>query len=232
MPATFDIPGRDDVRLLVTDRHDGDFSPMHVHPDRLESSRRVVVDLPWTQLREDHGTNVVLVRHPGQHDGADGDALLTDVPHAVLGVWAGDCAPVCLVGDSWVGVVHAGWRGLRDGVVEAACHAFRERGDVVHHAVIGPRIGPCCYEFGENDLDVMADRFGQGIRSHDRRGMPALDVSECVSAAVAIAAGSDVAVRDLGICTGCDDRFFSHRTRGESGRHVMAVWIEPVGVSS
>lgn len=228
MPATIDIPGRDDVRLIVTNRHDGDFSPVHVPHPLLESRRRLVADLPWTQLREDHGIVVVAVESPGEHDGAEGDALVTDVPDAVLGVWTGDCAPVCLVGDSNVAAVHAGWRGLRDGVLEAACRSFDERGDTVRRAVIGPRIGRCCNEFGEQDLDVMVRRFGEGVRSRDRRGMPALDVSQCVTAAIALATGRDVEVHDLDICTGCDDRFFSHRTRRESGRQVMAVWIDPM----
>ena len=227
MPATCDIPGRDDLRVVVTDRRDGDFHPTHVEAVVLAARRRDVADHPWTQLREDHGCIVVEVDSPGAHDGSDGDVLLTRTPGAVLGVWVGDCAPVCLVGDDWVAVVHAGWRGVRDGVLEAACRALFDRGDTVRHALIGPRIGPCCYEFGRDDLDDMVRRFGRGASGRDSHGRPALDVSYCVSAAIRDAVGVDVVVRDMDRCTGCDDRYFSHRARRESGRHVMAVWIEP-----
>lgn len=227
MPAPIAVPGRDDVRVVVSHRLDGDFNLKRVPADELVRRRRQLVDLPWTQLQEEHGTDCVVVEYPGAADGDNGDVLATAVPGTVLGVWTGDCAPVCLVGDRAIVVVHAGWRGLRDGVLEAAVDAMARMGDVVRSAVIGPHIGPCCYEFGRTDLDEMKRLFGPGVESLDSHGRPALDVEACITAGLRASVGRDVTAHIDPACTGCDDSlFFSHRRRGEVERHVMAVWIE------
>ena len=181
---------------------------------------------PWTQLTEDHGVDVRSVDVAGEHDGASGDILLTNVDDAVLGMWVGDCAPVVLVGQRSVAGVHAGWRGLRDGVLDRAIEAMNDAGDDPCVAVVGAHIGPCCYEFGESDLTVMESRFGPTVRSIDSRGRAALDVGACIRAGFATLKPA-MSVIECGLCTGCrGDLFHSHRVRRESERHVLAVWIE------
>jgi copper oxidase (laccase) domain-containing protein len=210
------------ARVRGTDRSHGTFHLDDVSPAELERRRRAVVDLPWTLLDEVHGTTVRVVTSPGEHDRREGDALVTQRAGLVLGVWVGDCAPVALVaGDGTLGAVHAGWRGLRDGVLSAAADAMRALGASAITAVLGACIGPCCYEFGEEDLADLTTRFGPSVRARTTAGAPSLDVPAAVRAALA-----PIPVRQLGSCAACDPRYWSHRARGDRGRHALAVWRE------
>ncbi len=188
----------------------------------LEARRRRFVDLPWTMLDEHHGTTTVRVDRPGAGDGERGDIAVTDLDDAVLGCWVGDCAPVVLVGaERSFAVAHAGWRGLAEGVVERAVAAL---GEPLAAAVLGPVIGPCCYEFGGADLRRVARGVESDVATVAGRtldGRVALDVP----AAVAVACGRHgVIVERIGGCTGCSYPGFSHRVRRDPQRHVVAVW--------
>lgn len=212
------------VRVRCSTRHDGDFHRERVPFDELERRRRLLVDRPWTMLDEHHGVTVRDVTFPGEFDGATGDVLVTGVPGAVLGCWVADCAPVVLVGsDERVAVAHAGWRGLAAGVLDVAVEAL---GEPLDRVVLGPVIGPCCYEFGADDLERVAVGVGLGpdeVRGRTGDGRPALDVPGAVSA-FARRWGAPVSV--IGGCTGCGYPGYSHRVRRDLERHVVAVWSE------
>ena len=215
------------VNVRCSSRADGDFHRTAVPVEVLELRRRRLVDLPWTQLDEVHGTALIRVDAPGMGDGQQGDIALTDLDDVVLGCWVGDCAPIVLVGEtSAFCVVHAGWRGLAAGVVRVALAAFPEP---VVAAVLGPTIGPCCYEFGSADLEAVARGIGcdpSQITGSTSSGQLALDVGAGVEAAC-----GDLALVRIGGCTGCDYPGFSHRVRRDPQRHVLAAW-RPSGVPS
>lgn len=220
------------VHVRCSVRDDGDFHRVDVPADVLEARRRSFVDLPWTMLDEHHGVEVREVHRPGDHDGAPGDVLVTGVPDAVLGCWVGDCAPVVLVGrHARVAVAHAGWRGLASGVLEVALAALDEP---LQRVVLGPTIGPCCYEFGVGELDRVAEGLRLPVDAISGRtddGRLALDVPTAVARALARSTARSVErsgaplVR-LGACTGCTYPGFSHRVRNDPERHVVAVWQE------
>ena len=209
-------------RIRCSTRSDGDFHLTDVPFDELEARRRRFVDLPWTMLDEHHGTTVVRVDRPGHHDGARGDVAITDRPGAVLGCWVGDCAPVVLMGAQHeFAVVHAGWRGLAAGIIDRAVEAFTEP---VVGAALGPSIGPCCYEFGPDDLAAVAQGVGADpveVAGRTRDGEVALDVPAAV---VAACARHGIPVDRLAGCTGCTFPGYSHRVRRDRGRHVVAAW--------
>jgi hypothetical protein len=118
-------------------------------------------------------------------------------------------------------VVHAGWRGLSAGVIDVAFDAV---GEPVVAAYLGPCIGPCCYEFGGDDLEAVARGVHAdpaaltALTSWDVR---ALDVAAAVDAACA---ARGVTAERVGACTGCTYPGFSHRMRAEPQRHAMAAW--------
>jgi YfiH family protein len=184
-----------------------------------------VVDLPWTWLRQVHRARVVTVRHPGDAAGEAADAAVTSVPGAALAVHTADCAPVVLVADGVVGVAHAGWKGLVEGVIPAAVDAMRALGAGDVDAVLGPCIHAECYEFGAGDLAAVAAMLGDGVRGVTQAGRPALDVPAAVRAAAAQAGVRRV--DDVDLCTSCDaTRWFSHRARAETGRQAAVAWLE------
>jgi polyphenol oxidase len=177
-----------------------------------------------------HGSEVVVVGDTGEPPAAGrvrcagrADALLSTSPATALAVLVADCAPVALASEEGVfGVVHAGWRGLRAGVVERAVAAMHELGATAVSAVRGPCIRPCCYGFSEPDLAALAERFGAAVRGHTTSGACALDLPASVSAALAETGAAEG--RGIDDCTACSGGYFSHRARADAGRQALLVW--------
>jgi YfiH family protein len=182
--------------------------------------------VPCTWLEQVHGADVVVVREPGAAAGSFADAAVTDRPGCSLVVRTADCAPVALLADGVVGIVHAGWRGLLGGVVEAAVAAMGELGAVSGvRAVIGPCIRAGCYEFDAPERDLVAGRLGPSVLATTMWGTPALDLAAAACAALGAAGVDDTEL--AGGCTACDDTWFSHRARREAARQASFVWLEP-----
>ena len=153
---------------------------------------------------------VPYLRPPEDPPEADGHA--TDAVGLAPLVLVADCLPVALSGQRGVAMLHCGWRGLAGGIVEAG---VRETGATT--AAIGPGIGPCCFEVGE---EVLAEFEGLGDGITDGR---TLDLAEVVVRQLATAGVTSIDRADL--CTSCnEDLFFSHRRdRGETGRQAGMV---------
>ena len=216
--------GRTDVRALTTARFDGDLAVDD--PDGgLAARRSTITGLPWSWLRQVHGSAVVTVGDDPV-EGIEADALVTAMAGRVLAIQTADCGPVALVSrEGPVGAVHAGWRGVEAGVLPAAVAALRSLGATDVEAWLGPCIGPRAYEFGAVDLDRLVDRFGANLRAVTDAGTPALDLRAAIRASLAEV---DVVLVDSAVpCTATETRYFSHRARGEAERHALVVWIEP-----
>lgn len=213
------------VRSSFSERGDGDLC-IDADPAELTLRRQVVAPGEWTWLRQVHGGRVVEVAEPGDHAGAEADAAVTATPGAVLAVHTADCAPVLLASADGgvVGAAHAGWRGVVCGVLEETVAAMARLGATGISARVGPHIRARCYEFGADELDLVADRYGDAVRATTGWGTPALDVTAAVRAALR---ALDVTVVDLGGCTACEpDRLWSHRARSDRGRMAATIAID------
>jgi purine-nucleoside/S-methyl-5'-thioadenosine phosphorylase / adenosine deaminase len=140
--------------------------------------------------------------------GAPGDGLWTDEPGIPMLALGADCALIAMArtngSEPALAVLHAGWKGLLAGIVESAAQIL---GPGVA-AVVGPTIGPCCYEVGEEVARPFRARFGDGIVT-DRK----LDLWTAAEQA-ALDAGATTVER-LDLCTRCNaDLFFSERRTG------------------
>jgi hypothetical protein len=166
----------------------------------------------------------VLIVGEGPDDwGREGDGLVASSPSVGLAVLTADCASIALGSPEGVfAAVHAGWRGLTGGVVEAAAAAMRDLGATTLYAALGPTIHPECYPFSEADLATVAARYGDGVRAVASTGQPALDLPGAV--AVAFQRAGILAVPGLDACTACDHRYFSHRRQAEPERQALVVW--------
>lgn len=211
------LPSGRQARITITQRIDGD---MAVDAPGVERRRAAITGgRPWSWLHQVHGADVMRVHRPGDHAGDVGDALITDRADAPIAVQVADCVPVVVAGHDSVAVMHAGWRGLMAGVVEATLAA--EDGPVAW-AVLGPCIRPHAYEFGAAELDLVVARFGPAVRAETATRTAALDVAAAARHALD---GSGVGVvEDLGLDTS-DDQWFSHRVRAEPGRQAVVAWI-------
>lgn len=212
-----------EVCYRFTDVTDGDLARSEPAQD-LARRRAAIVDLPWTSLSQVHGVDVVTVSSPGQHDGAPADAAVTATPGVALSVRTADCAPVLLVAPDAFGVVHAGWRGLRSGVISAAVDALGALGHPPVSAVLGPCIRARCYEFDDPARHQVADVLGTSVLAATAWGTPALDLAAGV---VAACEALGLPVDDAGTCTACSPRHWSHRARSDSGRQALVAWMEP-----
>ena len=148
------------------------------------------------------------------------DGLWTDRPQRTMVLLTADCFPVALARTSAparLAVLHVGWRGLLAGIVEAGVAALGENGVT---AAIGPGIGVCCYEVGDEVATPFRDEFGDDVVTDGR-----LDVGLAVERALRRAGCTSV--ERNGPCTSCRaDLFFSHRRdRGRTGRQGVIAYI-------
>ena len=150
---------------------------------------------------------------PGAADPPERDGHVTAASDLAPLVFVADCLPVALAGPGGVAMLHCGWRPLAAGIVERGVEAVGATA-----AAIGPGIGPCCYEVGE---EVLA-RFlplGEGIA--DGR---MLDLPEAARRLLERAGVTEV--ESAGLCTMCEaELFYSHRREGpKTGRQGGLVW--------
>jgi YfiH family protein len=176
-------------------------------------------------LRQRHGSAVVEAgpAAPGAYLDAsvawpEGDALVTAEPGLPLIAHGADCLTAALVapGGARLAVAHAGWRGLVDGVLEAAAG----RVGPGFSALVGPGAGACCYAVGDDVAARLRARFGDDVVADGRA-----DLTAC--ARRALERGGAAAVASAGLCTICDaERFHSHRRDGEgSGRQAVIAYL-------
>lgn len=164
-------------------------------------------------------------RNPGAVAEVDGQVVAE--PGIAALVFVADCLPVALRGPGGVAMLHCGWRGLAGGIVAAGAAAVGAT-----DAAIGPGIGPCCYEVGEEVLGAFSG-LGEGIATAapspgDGVGVstrPRLDLPE-VARRLLAEAGVE-RVRSAGLCTSCErELFFSHRRdAGRTGRQAGLAWL-------
>ena len=228
------------VLVAFTERTGGHSSPPHrslnlgFHtgddPARVRRNRETVVaDLgipPFATARQVHGARWQTVGPERAGAGfadpsgaiAGTDALVVRAPRVPVAVLGADCVPILLAGPRAAVAVHAGWRGVAAGILERALAAAGG----ARAAAVGPAIGPCHYEVGP-EVVAAVDR-GTGGRAVTRQGgaRPQLDLPATVATVL-----RDAGVRSVdlaGLCTAChEDRFFSHRRDGRTGRQAMVA---------
>ena len=167
----------------------------------------------------------------------EADALITDVPGAVLTVFSADCLPILLYDPvrRAVGAVHAGWRGTASGIAARAVQAMvRLYGcaprDIL--AAIGPGIGPCCFETHDDVPSAMVQRLGEDILSHCAplaHGKFSVDLKGIIHWQLTQAGLADGHVDTLSLCTACHpELYWSHRKMGDQrGNHAAMLQLLP-----
>ena len=188
-------------------------------PEKVEENQRLACDalgLPYDHLafnRQVHSPTVHRAG-PGMR-GEPGDGLWTDEPRVPLLAMSADCLPVVVVrveGPPALAVLHAGWRGLSEGVVVEGVKALRAESAHRLAAVIGPAIGPCCYDVGAE----VSSLFDEDLTVDGK-----LDLWSAAERALRAAGVERVERVDL--CTrDYPELFFSHRRDGRA-RGVQGV---------
>lgn len=176
-------------------------------------------------LKQVHGANVV--RAEDVTDAQEADAVITARDDLLITIQTADCVPVLLHDrrTGALGAVHAGWRGLAQRVATAALRAmtdaFGTRAPDVD-AVVGPAIGPCCFEVGDEVLVALEGATpGAGERAGTTaRGRPTVNLWQATARELRAAGVSAERVLTLALCTHCHPELFPsfRRDGGSAGR--------------
>lgn len=200
--------------------HVGD-QPEHVAENRrlLAQALQLPAEPVWlTQL---HGCHIVDAATP---DTLEADGSWTGQPGIVCAVMTADCLPIllCDLAGRKIAAVHAGWRGLASGVIEAAVAALQPAELM---AWLGPAIGPDAFEVGPEVRDIFMQRhssYGEAFRpgSGDRW------LADLYQLARLILEGRGIGrIYGGGLCTASDPQhFYSHRRDGRTGRMATLIW--------
>lgn len=214
----------------------------------LENRRRLAAALgiPADRLvksKQVHGVETAVIDHAAVSMGVLGqgdaplvaDGLLTAEPDVYLFMTFADCVPVLLHDPvaGWVGLVHAGWKGTVDGAVrEALLKAqvvYGSRPEDVQVG-IGPSIGPCCYEVGEDVAEAARRALPAWPQLLVRRdGRLYLDLWQANARQLEALGVPAANVEVSGYCSSCrSDLFFSHRKeKGKTGRMGAVIGLRP-----
>lgn len=190
--------------------------------NRLAVSRALGISAEWACAHQVHGSRTVranagtassLSRH-------EADAIVTSDSSLPLAVLVADCLPIALVGQDSSSVVHAGWRGLCSGVIESALAAV---GEAAPRAWIGPSVGPCHYQVGREVIDRFRAAYPESPKFWKTTDDGNFFDLPAAGRWVLRTAGAVVEDHQP-VCTVCDERFFSYRRDGTTGRQAVLVW--------
>ena len=236
-----DWPAPEHVKALITTRrggcsqtpYDGMNLADHVgdDPERVSNNRALLrqkFNLPaepnW--LQQVHGCQVAACGSSAAP--VEADAVVAEQPGQVCAVMTADCLPLLICNDSGsrVAAVHAGWRGLAAGVIEAALDRFDEPGESLL-VWLGPAIGPDRFEVGDDVRELFLNS-GQAHETAFKPGAPGRWLADIYQLArvrlmernIGFVGGGDY-------CTVTDEkRFFSYRRDGSTGRMASLIWID------
>ena len=243
----------DGVHALMTTRRGGVstgvFDSMNLRDGLGDNATAVVqnqarlaaaVGAPLVRLNQVHGVRVVRLTAADAAPGApqhDADACVTTEPRVVCSIQVADCLPLLLAAPGAVAAVHAGWRGLAAGVLEATLAALCEvsgcRPDRAE-VWLGPCIGPRRFEVGADvlqafgvdpataqapDAEAPVPRFVPLTANKWLADLPGLARDRLAACGVEAVSGGTW-------CTASDaSRFFSFRRDGVTGRMAAAIWL-------
>jgi YfiH family protein len=167
----------------------------------------------WAFVAQVHGDGVIRADAAGWL--GEADALYTTRPGIAVAVATADCVPVVIEGIGFVAVIHAGWRGVAGGVVAATLRSLSGEGLVPQRAAVGPAIGPCCYEVGDEVLAAFP-----GHAATTTWGSPSVDLPGAVRTQL-----GDLPVWVSDRCTRTDPELFSYRSDRTPHRQVSVAGL-------
>ena len=203
---------------------------LHVEDDPLsvEKNRQQLVELLhlpgepiW--LQQTHSTHCIIAE---ETDNRDADASITRYSKHPLAILTADCLPItlCSKQGNEIAAIHAGWRGLFNGIVESTISKMNNKPEDLM-AWIGPAICQKCYEVGDevyesftNKLSISRDAF-KAVNSKWLANLP--QIAEMVLNSQGVQA-----VYQSNLCTfELKNEFYSYRRQAKTGRIATLIWF-------
>ncbi len=164
-----------------------------------------------------HSTRVLLIDDfitpPPECDG-----FITTKANLPLAIMSADCFGVLLFDSTnhIIAALHAGRAGATQGIVKKALKMMRSLGAKEIEAILSPGIHQCCYEISAEMASQYPKRFIKNGRFLDIKQIIYEDLQR----------GGVESIKDYNICTCCDERYYSYRREGVTGRFVSIIWME------
>lgn len=183
-------------------------------------------------MKQVHGDHIAEVKDRNMKEAGEADGMVTEEPEAFLGVLTADCVPILFVAPERrrVAAVHAGWRGTLAGIAAKMVHRFKQDYGIAPdeiEAALGPAIGDCCYEVGEDVTSPLIEKWGNCAFSsmQERNGKTFLDLRLLNRAILEQTGVPSEQIFEIGPCTSCarDDFFSYRRERKETGRQISFI---------
>ncbi|WP_041366710.1 peptidoglycan editing factor PgeF [Methylophaga frappieri] len=206
--------------------HVGDL-PQHVQHNR--HSLQINADLPNTPmwLQQTHSCTVIESRD--WRSGIEADAIITSQTNQVCAILTADCLPILLSHrhGKQVAAIHAGWRGLANGIVEQTLTQLNHPASDFY-AWLGPAIGPAAFEVGDEvrNIFIAHNATAKAAFKANRPGHHLADIYQLARYRLRAAGVSHIYGGQA--CTlGSPEQFFSYRRDGVTGRMASLIWITP-----
>ena len=183
---------------------------------------------PIMKLKQVHSGIVVEIRDTSAaSDAIEADAAITKMRGVMLAVQTADCVPI-LISDlrrTVVAAIHAGWRGTAARIVETTVLRLMMEFSVDPKdllASIGPHIGVCCYEVGEDVVTAIASPAA--VEHQLEWAKPHLNLATANRQQLLDAGISEGHIEISSLCTRCrGDLLYSYRREGTKTGHMLSV---------
>lgn len=207
--------------------HVGD-QPEAVAKNRTILQQTYAVDLNWSWLNQQHTTNVLHFNQACLNQ-TPADAVWSDQPNQVCVVMTADCLPILITNQaaSMVCAVHAGWRGLADGILSKTLEALPEQ---PHNLIawIGPAISQAHFEVGQDVVEAFV------VQEPSLRYFFKPSRTESAKFYADLAGIAQYQLKQLGLgqihlsghCSYAESAdFYSYRRDGQTGRMATVIWL-------
>jgi YfiH family protein len=183
-------------------------------------------------MKQVHGDHIVEITDNNIKEAGEADGMVTATRDGYLGVLTADCVPVLFVVPQRkiAAVVHAGWRGTLAGIAAKMVRLLETKYSISPdqvQAALGPAIGACCYEIGEDVAEPLLERWGEVAQPslQARDGKKFLDLRSLNRAMLERAQVPAKQIFSIGPCTSCaTNDFFSYRRENkETGRQISFI---------
>ncbi len=180
-----------------------------------------------------HGSRIRIIKEDNISVAEEGDGLITNLIKVPLLVFVADCVSIGIIDlkKKVIGVAHAGWRGtyeeIGEKLIQKMCEQFySERKDMV--AVIGPSIGPCCYEVGYDVIQKFNNKFTNIKESFYiiREGRYFLNLWKLNEYSLVRNGIKKEEIINLNLCTYCNKNLFHSYRRDEGTGKRMGLILE------
>lgn len=204
------------LNIVYTEKSDGNM--------RLpENRKKVLSHFGFSSVfipDQKHTSNVFDIE---DYKGEEADGLFTDKKNTPIGVLTADCMPVVISDGEVLLVLHAGWKGLFNGIIENGIENLknRERG----FAVIGASARDCCYYVGEDFLEKAKEKGINITKRHFKKDEKGIKFSLQEVAKDKLKEKGINHIVDLSLCTICKENFFSYRKGDFEDRMLTFAWL-------